>query len=172
MKKIFGKYLKERPTAHGIEFYWYQLSGVELVLLFTWPFVLLYLIAFYLGWNEVLGLKILALNTTAIGVMAGFLLLVMFWTLLNRRAILRIESGQIALKKRPLTGAKRVYRRDEVISAGQKLQSQFYESDTGMYPDIYSLYLYLTHSRQVKVGSFNREDAERIIRALQVPVHD
>ena len=171
MKKLFGKYLKEQRTDQSVRFYWYQMNGLELIALFICPFIILYLLAFYFGWKEIFDLKILPLTSTAVLILFMFLLLVTAWIFLNRKATLTIEADRIILRKRPFTGSRHVYRRDELISVGNKLQSQFYESDTGMYPDIYTLYIYLTHSRQVKIGGFNQEDSKRIIEALGLPVH-
>ena len=170
MKKIlFGKYLKERQTENGLMFYWYQLNIVELISLFVLTMLSVYLIGFYMHWQEVWGLRILPLNTFAICILLTLIFLLFTQLSLNRKAVLLIENDMIIFKRRPLTGKRWKIHRNEVTGFGTKLESQFYENDTGYYPDIYRVYFYLTKNRKIKIGGFNKEDCERISASLDLP---
>jgi hypothetical protein len=167
-KPLFGKYLKERTTADGVEFYWYQLSIIELLLFFIVPVLSLYLMGFYLHWEELWGLRILPLSTLAVAIILSIIVLGSILLLFNRKSVLKIENDQIMFKKRPLTSKQWHIQRVEVQGIGNKLESQFYESDTGYYPDIYKIYIYLSNNRKIKLGGFNEEDSKRITEVLTI----
>lgn len=164
---LFGKYLKEQQTEQGQIFYWYPLSAMEIILAFMVFMLIVYLVGFFMSWSEIWGLQILPLSTAVVIGMFAFIAIVLVHLLINRKAMLLIEGDQITFQKRPLTGKCKTFTRSEINGIGNKLESQFYESDTGYYPDIYRIYIYLTGDRKVKLGGFNEEDAQRIIGQLR-----
>ncbi|MCB0477438.1 MAG: hypothetical protein KDC84_04710 [Crocinitomicaceae bacterium] len=160
--KLLGKYLKEKSTANGTQFYWYRLSFFDIIAVFVSIMLWIYLLGFYLNLDEIIGLKILKLNGVAQVVLIGANIFLAIFLLFNRKSVLSIEKDQISFKKRPITSAKRNFKMDEIQTISKNEQSKFYENDVGYYPDIYTLKIHLKNGKKIRLGGFNEEDCNRL----------
>lgn len=159
---IYGKYLKERKIPNGTRFHWYRLSIVDIFLFAFIPMLFIYGFGNISNWGEVLGLKIIPMSQLGWTIYVLVTLLIVVHLTLNRKSILKIQEAKVYFRKYKLI--KKPYRffQSDIARIDKKEESQFYESDTGHYPDIYKLYIYLKDGRSIRLGSFNHEDCERI----------
>lgn len=159
---IYGKYLKERKIPNGTKFYWYRLSFVDIILFALIPMMVIYAFGSISNWGEVLGLKVIPMSGLGWTIFISITLLMLIHLTLNRKSVLKLQEGKVYFRKYKLIKKPYRFLQSDIARIDKKEESQFYESDTGYYPDIFKLYIYLKDGRKIRLGSFNQEDSERI----------
>lgn len=163
MKKLFGKRLREKLIGDTVRFSWYRLRTYDFVALFIVVCLAAYLIAEYLGWEELRGLKIVSTNLTAKVVMYGSISVLTIYLLFNRKSVLLIDAQKrMCFRKRRLTGKKWRFSKKKITNVHTKLEKNHHESDTAYYPDIYHFSITLQGGKKLYLGSFNEKDCETL----------
>jgi len=167
VKSIFKKYLREKTTNETVTFTWYKLSLFDIFAAFLVLILFVYLLGEQLQWEELWGLRIIPLDLTARATMLGTFILLSLYLMLNRKSVLVIGPKGIVLKKRSITGKRWNFSKNDIADLRAALQRNFYESDTGLYPETYIFSIALKSGKKIRVGSFNEEDCERLKAKLR-----
>lgn len=70
-------------------------------------------------------------------------------------------------KSRSIFGKNYHLKTTDILEISETLQKSYHESDTGYYPEIYTLRIILNNGSNIRIGSFNQEDCERLKSKLK-----
>jgi hypothetical protein len=161
---IFGNRFKVTDKGDHTEITWIRFAIVWLIL---WVMTLIWGIASAAGLEEIMDMKIFAMNTTATIIFWSIWCLLGIHIFFNQKSVVTINSHEFRFKKRPFSPITRKHAIQNIIRIDLKLRKNYHESDIGHYPDIYKSYICLKQEKRIKLDSFNKEDAEEIRNAFQ-----
>ena len=166
MKFFFKKYLREKRKNNRLIFSWYQLSIIDIFLVFFVPILIINQIGDYLQKEELLGIKIIDLNQPDKTILNSLIVCLILYLTLNRKSILKIGKQKIYFKKRLFAFRTWRFLKNEIKEITMKQAKNYHENTVAFYPDLYKLTLVLNNGKKIRLGSFNEKDCNRIKRAL------
>lgn len=159
---IIGNRFRIDDTGEYARVTWQRLSFGDMILFFPWGVMAAIIVAGITGMERMAGIPLDSLGTP------GLIILGICWAALgahlffNRRSELRIDKTEIRFRKRPYLSRLHLRRTAEIRDIQIKATSQFYESDTGYYPDISHFYILFDGGKRLRLDSFNEEDCEKL----------
>ena len=165
--KIIGNRLKIVEKEDKTIITWIRITGFEIVLFVAFVMAIVWGIASLKGMEEINDLKVYQLSPQAMSIFWSVLVLIAIHLFLNRKTVLTIDKNEFRMKKRPLIPVVHKHLTADILRMDEKLNSQFYENDVGVYPDIYSFFLCFRGGKKLKIDSFNEEDLLLIKEAIQ-----
>ena len=165
--KLPIKRLKEKTSGNRLTIKWYRITFFDFIAIFIIGCLGMYLLGEFLGWEKLRGLKIVTPNLMARSIMYGILIMLTIYLLFNRRSVLSIELGQVSFRKRQITGKNWKFSKKKIANIECKIQKVHYENETGNYPDLYNVSVYLRDGKKNYLVSFNDEDSARLKECLK-----
>jgi hypothetical protein len=166
MKKILGEYLKYKKTADTELFYWYRLDVWIIILFFLTAMLVAYGIAETMGYEAMGELQVIEFSSPFRIIYWMVVLLLTVVLLFNQKSKLAITGTDVKFKKRPLTGKTLIFNLNQVSHIGITEPFDIAESDVGISREIYNFSVLLKSGKKIRIGSFNRQDCERLKSAL------
>jgi len=167
MKLFSKKRLKIKETGSTIIYSWRSINIFEIFLVTMIPVALIWGVASYFGYKEVISIKVLKMTPQATIIYWSIVAITTFHIVFNRSVTLSITKKTLKYKKRFILGISRIAKRSDISKIDIKKQRDIAESDgDGADLSSFNLRIYLHSKRRIVIRGLSEPDCKTIWNSL------
>ncbi len=165
--KWIGNNLQIKDHGNHILITWRRMSALELALYFIFILSAIVVTGSYFNWYELLDTPLPKMSSLALIIFWSIWSLIGLHLFFNRKSVVRIDVDEFIFKKRRFIFTVRKYPTRTISKIELKEQNNRLATDSPFTFEIYKLYVLFNTNQQIKLDSFNKEDCDKIQKAVE-----